>query len=284
MVNFTDFLFFGIKREKFGRCFLLRSNSLAAGKILVKLPANQKNRPKNYLNSKNKQNIMKLGVLFSGGKDSVSACYKAKEKHEIACLIAINSENKESYMFHTPNIELVKLQAQAMEIPLIEQKTAGIKEEELEDLRLAIAKAKKQFNVEGIVTGAIESVYQATRIQKICDELDLWCFNPLWQTDQLEHLDELVKQCFKIIITGIFAEPFTKKWLGREIDDKSVKELAHLHKEFKINPAGEGGEFETLVTDGPDFKKRLEIKESEVFYKNFNGLFKIKKAELVDKK
>ena len=225
---------------------------------------------------------MKLAVLFSGGKDSTLALSKYLDK--AVCLISMISENDASYMFHTPNIELVKLQAQAMEIPLIEQKTAGIKEEELEDLRLAIAKAKKQFNVEGIVTGAIESVYQATRIQKICDELDLWCFNPLWQTDQLEHLDELVKQCFKIIITGVFAEPFTKKWLGREIDDKSVKELAHLHKEFKINPAGEGGEFETLVTDGPDFKKRLEIKESEVFYKNFNGLFKIKKAELVDKK
>ncbi|MEK6886645.1 MAG: diphthine--ammonia ligase [Nanoarchaeota archaeon] len=226
---------------------------------------------------------MKLGVLFSGGKDSVFACYKAKEKHEIACLIAINSENKESYMFHTPNIELVKLQAQAMEIPLIEQKTPGIKEEELEDLRLAIAKAKKQFNIDGIVTGAIESVYQATRIQKICDELDLWCFNPLWQADQLEHLDELVKQGFKIIITGVFAEPFTKKWLGREIDEKARKELEKLHKEFKINPAGEGGEFESLVLDGPNFKKKLEIKESETFYKNFNGLFKIKKSELVDK-
>jgi len=226
---------------------------------------------------------MKLGVLFSGGKDSVFACYKAQEKHEIVCLIAINSENKESYMFHTPNIELVKLQAQAMEIPLIEQKTPGMKEEELEDLRLAIAKAKKQFNIEGIVTGAIESVYQATRIQKICDELDLWCFNPLWQANQLDHLDELIKNGFKILIVGVFAEPFTKKWLGREIEEKSVKELAHLHKSHKINPAGEGGEFETLVIDGPNFKKKLEIKESETFYKNFNGLFKIKKAELVEK-
>ena len=226
---------------------------------------------------------MKLGVLFSGGKDSVFATFKAGKKHEIACLIALISENKESYMFHTPNIDLTKLQAEALEIPLIEQKTSGIKEEELEDLRMAIAKAKKGYNIEGIVTGAIESIYQETREQKICDELDFWGFNPLWQADQLDHLNELVKSGFKIIITGVFAEPFTKKWLGREIDEKSVNELAKLHHSHKINPAGEGGEFESLVLDGPNFKKRIEIKESETFCKNFNGLFKIKKAEMVEK-
>lgn len=226
---------------------------------------------------------MKLGVLFSGGKDSVYACYKAAEKHEISCLIAIDSENAESFMFHTPNIHLTEIQAEAMEIPLIKHKTKGEKEAELEDLKNAIAKAKKQFNLDGIVTGALESVYQATRIQKICDELDLWCFNPLWQADQLEHMDEIVKKGFKVIIVAVMAEPFTKKWLGREIDEKSIKELAHLHKEHKINPAGEGGEFETFVVDGPIFKKKIEIGKNQVIYSNYHGIFKIEDAKLVEK-
>jgi diphthine-ammonia ligase len=226
---------------------------------------------------------MKLGVLFSGGKDSVFALYKAMQKHEIVCLISIISENKESFMFHTPNVHLTDMQAKALEIPIITHKTEGIKEEELEDLKSAISKAKKQYNLDGIVTGAIESVYQATRIQKICDELDLWCFNPLWQADQLDHLDEIVKEKFKVLITGVFAEPFTKKWLGREIDEKSIKELEKLHHSHKINPAGEGGEFETLVIDGPIFKKSLEITKHEIFYKNFNGVYTIEEAELVDK-
>lgn len=226
---------------------------------------------------------MKLGVLFSGGKDSVFALYKAMQKHEVVCLISIISENKESFMFHTPNVHLTDLQAKALEIPIITHKTEGIKEEELEDLKHAIANAKKKYNLDGIVTGAIESVYQATRIQKICDELDLWCFNPLWQADQLDHLDEIIKSQFKVLIIGVFAEPFTKKWLGREIDEKSIKELAHLHKEHKINPAGEGGEFETLVIDGPIFKKKLEITKHEILYKNFSGVYTIEEAELKEK-
>ncbi len=226
---------------------------------------------------------MRLGVLFSGGKDSVFACYKAMQKHEIACLITLASENKESFMFHTPNIELTELQAEAMQIPLIKQATNGEKEQELEDLKTAVIDAKKKYQIEGIVTGAIESVYQATRIQKICDELDLWCFNPLWQADQLDHMDEIVKAGFNVIITAVMAEPFTKKWLGRELNEKSIKELAHLHKEHKINPAGEGGEFETFVLDGPIFKKIIEIIEADIKFSNFNGIYDILDAKLEDR-
>ena len=227
---------------------------------------------------------MRLGVLFSGGKDSVFAMYKAFEKkHEIACLISLISSNKESFMFHTPNVELTQLQADALDIKLVRRETKGEKEEELEDLRFAIAKAKRDFKIEGVITGAIESVYQASRIQNICDELDLWCFNPLWQADQLEHLDELVKTGFKVIISAVLAEPFTKKWLGREIDEKSIKELARLHHSHKINPAGEGGEFETFVLDGPLFNKRIEVEEATTEFKNNNGIYEIKKAKLVEK-
>lgn len=133
---------------------------------------------------------MKLGVLFSGGKDSTFAAWLAKKNgYEIACLISIISENKESYMFHTPSVSKTEKQAEAMEIPIIIRKTKGEKEKELNDLKKAIKKAKEKFKIEGIVTGAVESVYQASRIQKICNELNLECFNPLWQMDQIELLE-----------------------------------------------------------------------------------------------
>src|SRR3989344_4233760 len=100
--------------------------------------------------------IMKLGVLFSGGKDSTFATWLAKkEGYEISCLISIVSDNKESYMFHTPSIEKTKKQAEVMNIPIIFQKTEGKKEIELKDLEEAIRKAKKKYKIEGIVTGAV---------------------------------------------------------------------------------------------------------------------------------
>ena len=122
---------------------------------------------------------MRLGVLFSGGKDSTLALHKAAEKEEVACLITIFSKNKESYMFHTPNIELTALQAEALHLPLIRKVTAGEPEKELKELEKAIAHAITRFKIAGIVTGAVESVYQAARIQQVCNRLDVWCFNPL---------------------------------------------------------------------------------------------------------
>ena len=85
---------------------------------------------------------MRLGVLFSGGKDSTLALQYAAEKEKVVCLITLISENKESFMFHTPNIDISNMQAEALGLPQIRQITKGEKEKELEDLEAAIIQAK----------------------------------------------------------------------------------------------------------------------------------------------
>jgi ABC transporter with metal-binding/Fe-S-binding domain ATP-binding protein len=208
---------------------------------------------------------MKCGILFSGGKDSVFAAYLAKKsRNEITCLITIISENPDSYMFHTPSISKVKKQAEVMKVPLITQNTKGEKEKELIDLENVIKNAKEKFGIEAIVTGSVESAYQASRVQKICDKLMLDCFNPLWQKDQFELLNDLIKSNFKIIITGVFAYPLNEKWLGRKIDQTFIRDVKSLVKEYKINPAGEGGELESYVLDCPLFSRELEIKKMNI--------------------
>ena len=203
---------------------------------------------------------MKFGVLYSGGKDSTLAALIAKDDgHEISCLISIFSSNEESYMFHTPSIEKTKIQAGAMEIPLIVQKTEGKKEEELRDLRKAILKAKEDYFIEGIVTGAIASQYQASRIQKIWDELGLVCINPLWGKNQKEILEELVERDFEVLIVGVFAYPLDQAFLGRIIDSGFISEMEVLEEKYKINIAGEGGEFETFVLGCPLFSRSLKV-------------------------
>src|SRR4030042_3861649 len=171
---------------------------------------------------------MKLGVLFSGGKDSTLALHKAAEKNEIVCLITLVSENKESYMFHTPNIDVTALQAEALGLPLIKKLTEGVPEEELKDLEEAIAQAVKRFKKEGVVTGAVESVYQAKRIQSICDRLKVSCLNPLWKKNQKALLEELATKSFKVIISGVFAYPLDESWLGKEIEQERIERLLLL--------------------------------------------------------
>ena len=167
---------------------------------------------------------MKLGILFSGGKDSCYSAYLAKKAgHELACLISMISENPESYMFHTPSIEKTEKQAEVMNLPIVIQKTPGQKEEELKDLEQAIKTAKDKYGIQGVVSGAIQSVYQSSRIQKICNKLDLECFNPLWQKDEEQYLDELTKTKFKVIITGVAAFPLDQTWLQRVINKDFIE-------------------------------------------------------------
>jgi ABC transporter with metal-binding/Fe-S-binding domain ATP-binding protein len=228
---------------------------------------------------------MNVAVLFSGGKDSTCALGKALEYgHTISCLITMKSSNSESYMFQSVGNEFVSLQAEALELPSIEFETCGIKEKELEDLTSAIKHAKEKYGIEGIVTGAIKSAYQSSRIQTICNDLDLWCINPLWQRDEVEFIKELLDKEFTIVLLGVFSYPLTKEYLGRIYTDELLDEFLELGEKFGLSVAGEGGEFESFILDCPYFKKRLVIGESEKIMDSENsGVLNIKKIYLEEK-
>jgi diphthine-ammonia ligase len=161
--------------------------------------------------------------------------------------------------------------------------TEGIKEEELADLERAIAEAISRFHIEGVVTGAVESVYQASRIQRICNHLNVWCINPLWKHDQKTLLEILVEKKFQVVISGIFAYPLDEKWLGKQITPQIIARLVELQRQYGISPSGEGGEIETTVLDAPMFKYKIEISESSVEARDNCGVFLIKQARLVPK-
>jgi ABC transporter with metal-binding/Fe-S-binding domain ATP-binding protein len=226
---------------------------------------------------------MTLAVLFSGGKDSCFACYEAMKKEKVACLITILSKNPESYMFHTPNITLTKIQADAMELPLLTVETEGEKEGELNDLKRAIEITREEYGIEGVVTGAIRSVYQASRVKKICNTLSLLCLNPLWHVDQTRYMKEFVSSGFMAMISGVFAHPFDESWLGKVIDDKTLEDLGEISRRFGVSLTGEGGEFETFVFDGPIFKKRIEILEASTVFEKDSGVYMIKTVRLAEK-
>ncbi len=228
---------------------------------------------------------MKIGILFSGGKDSTfTTYYYIQQGWDVKCLITLKSKNKTSYMFHTPNIDITKLQAEAMELPLIEQTTLGEKETELKDLKKAFQKAKKQYKIEGIAVGAVASDYQAERVNRICEQLDLKCFTPLWHKNQELLLKDMIDNGFNIIIQSIAAYGLTKEWLGRQITKKALKELMILHKKYGLHPAGEGGEYESLVLDCPIFKKKLMIKKAKPMMEDENtGMLAIEKIIIEDK-
>jgi len=224
--------------------------------------------------------LMRVAALFSGGKDSVFTVYIARQHGwDITHLVTLLSENRDSWMFHSINIHLTEKLAEAIDIPIIKKQTKGEKEEELEDLKNIL----KDLKIDGVISGAIASEYQRTRIEKICHELGIKSFTPIWHKNQELILREQISAGFKIIVVGVFAHGFDKTWLGKTINEESIDELIKLRKKYSINETGEGGEFETLVLDGPLFKKKLVLDEVTKEWKRDSGVLMAKKAHLTDK-
>jgi asparagine synthase (glutamine-hydrolysing) len=254
----------------------------AIGKLAKKAGCKTKT---DYLKQFYGQPNLKLGVLFSSGKDSNYAMHVMQQQnYSIECLITIKSQNLDSYMFHTPNIDLARLQAEAMELPLIEELTKGEKEKELDDMKNAIIRAKDEFGIEGVITGALYSNYQRERIERVCDELGLKAFSPLWHIDQEKEMYQLLDLGFEFIFSSVAAYGLNKSWVGRIISEKDIEKLVKLNEKIGLNVAGEGGEFESFVTDGPMYHKKIEIKEMEVIERDeYTAKVVITNAVLVDK-
>ena len=219
---------------------------------------------------------MKVCVLYSGGKDSNLALLKAYEEFEVVCLITLSPKSEESTLFHYPNTEIVKLQAESLGIPLIMKTCSDDEESSLKALYNVLTKAKETYDVNGVVTGAIRSTYQATRFQRICDDLELWCFNPLWLRDEISILNEALENGFEIVFVRVAG--LEKTLLGKKLTANIIQKFTEMRN--YLNPAGEGGEYETLVLDGPILKKKIVLENVEVEWKRDHGMLIVKKARL----
>jgi len=249
-----------------------------ADNAIERLAKVKKMKKTEYISSIEDAKGMRVGVLFSSGKDSILAAHLAeKQGYELACLITLISENKFSYMFHTPCVDVAPLQAQAMELPIVLQKTKGEKEKELEDLEIALRNAMDKYRIEGVVAGALFSTYQTERVTKVCEKLGLKAVLPLWRMPQDSELNLVLHMGYEVIFSSVAAEGLDSSLVGKKIDKKTVEFLSSIKG---MNTAGEGGEFETLVLDGPLFKKRVELVDWEVEEYSDGARLIVKKAVL----
>jgi len=226
---------------------------------------------------------VRVGVLFSGGKDSTCAAYIASKNDQLVCLLTVIPTSDASYMFHYPNLKWTRLQARSMGIPQLTQHTLGDKEDELKDLFSVIERAKTDYGLEGIYTGALASVYQRSRIESICKELGLKCISPLWKVNQEQHLTKLINEGFVIMIVSVSALGLDQSWLGRILDDFTIKELVGLSKRYGFNPSLEGGEGETFVLDCPMFRSAIEVVRAEIHWRVDSGTYEVMEARLLRK-
>ncbi|MEW6722775.1 MAG: diphthine--ammonia ligase [Candidatus Micrarchaeota archaeon] len=188
---------------------------------------------------------MRVAVLFSGGKDSVFATFWAL-MHGFEPVLVTVRPPEYSMMFHHPNIESTKKQAESLGIGQVFVETTE------ENWRDKLLEAFRMLGAGGIVAGAVASEYQRRRIDSIGEELGIPTYAPLWHKEKSEVLGEML-EFFEIFVTAVSAEGLGPEFLG-----EPLRKLVDAKKPG-IHPFLEGGEGETFVSDAPFFRKKVGI-------------------------
>jgi ABC transporter with metal-binding/Fe-S-binding domain ATP-binding protein len=203
---------------------------------------------------------MSWAALTSGGKDSILSCQKAIDSgKDVRYMVTARPKNRDSYMFHSANLDAVPVMARVAGMDYVEIETHGRKEEELADLEAGLA----TLDIEGVIAGAVASEYQAQRVKTITDKLGLELFTPLWHMDTELLLQEVAERMDAMIIVTA-AEGLDEKFLGAHFNKDLISRLKRVAAARRINLAGEGGEYESLTLNAPFFFRPITYTSQEV--------------------
>ncbi|MFZ6017038.1 MAG: diphthine--ammonia ligase [Nitrospirota bacterium] len=202
---------------------------------------------------------MKAFVSWSGGKETSLSCYKVMQNQDVKVTYLLNmiSEDGKHSRSHGINTSLLKAQAKAMRIPIVQIKTTW------QTYEAEFKKAVLNFKEEGIkvgVFGDIDLQEHRDWVERVCKEIGIKPLLPLWKEEGEKLLEQFIRAGFKAIVVATNAKFLGEEWLGREINTEFIKELKLLNN---IDLCGERGEYHTFVYDGPIFKRSIEFTVGE---------------------
>lgn len=206
-------------------------------------------------------------ALFSGGKDSYLALDLAREAgYQVEALLTVDAPSG-SHLYHTPALLATSAIADALDI---EHHRIEVPTEAVASSRPSTEAAERELTplidwldgrlessppvLDGIVSGVVASRYQHTRLDRVCEERALEFVSPLWGWTGEEVLQAVADRSISADIVAVAAEGLDRSWVGRRLDSSAIDELGELADRYGLHPAGEGGEFETLVVDAPAFE------------------------------
>jgi uncharacterized protein (TIGR00290 family) len=232
-----------------------------------------------YLVTVKGKTCMKVVVSWSGGKDSCYATYKAiQEGFEISSLLIMMSDRGKSN-FHMISQELIDTQSEALCLPVVMRSTKPETYEQ--EFKNALRQAKTN-GIAGIVTGDICDVaqHEAGWLERVCREVGMEPIRPLWHRDTRQILNEFISLGFKATVVRVNTSVLGMEWLGRQLNSEFCNDIL---KVGSVDLCGEHGEYHTFITDGPLFKKRIEILETKKNMSNSWGHLEITRFQIKTK-
>lgn len=204
--------------------------------------------------------VANAAVLWTGGKDSALALHEAGRDHcRVRCLLTFAPVAPE---FRAHPVTFMKRQANALGLPHYLWTVRGPMAESYE---AGLRWLKEALNIDTVITGDIAEVNgRPNWIRERSRLAGMDVRTPLWERDRSALLAQMLDAGFKIIFSCVKTSRLTAGWVGRELDRQAIRDLIALRHQNGLDLCGEQGEYHTLVTDAPGFKRRLPVGDFHV--------------------
>jgi len=242
-------------------------------------------------------------ILGSGGKDSAYSTWWALMRGwDVRAIVTMCITGEDSMMFQTQGVAIAGMQAASAGIPWLPILTSGDIKQEMDDLegglrgiskpRLAMEKTWPRgwdsseieiheglLEFDAIVSGALRSDFQKTRIEMMCEKMGVHSFCPLWHNSPDRHMESLYQHGFDVRIASVSSEGLGAEWLCVSMGSDEVGRLRDLSGRYRFNVDGEGGEYETVVLGAPHMRRDI-LADGGVVWEGSRGTWNIDFARL----
>jgi diphthine-ammonia ligase len=205
-------------------------------------------------------------MLWTGGKDSAMAMHEATMSgYGVRCLVTLTPPDPQ-FLAHP--IPFLRMQGKALEMP---HHVLTIHEPIREGYETVLRWLKESLDIDTVITGDIAEVAgHPNWIRERSVPSGMNVFAPLWGRERLGLLRNMLAARFKIVISCVREYWLDEHWVGRELDETAIGDLCEIHERMGLDLCGENGEYHTLVTDGPQFRKGVRLQSYST--RSGNGL------------
>jgi uncharacterized protein (TIGR00290 family) len=222
--------------------------------------------------------MQNAAMLWTGGKDSAMALFEARQNgYHIRYLVTF-APPEPHFLAHP--LDFIKMQAQALALPHYVLFISTPFEQSYE---AGLCKLRDEVGVNCIVTGDIAEVDgHPNWIRERSRPVGLRVYTPLWGRDRNALLRQLVERGFKVRFSCVRTRWLNESWVGRELNDSAIAELHTIREQTGLDLCGEEGEYHTMVIDGPQFTRGIDIRSYSNRIADSLAYMEIRELELVD--
>lgn len=200
-----------------------------------------------------------VAVSWSGGKDSCLALHIAKELGFKPVVLLCMVDQRGYSRSNGVNSQILKLQAQALQLPIVFQETTWVNYEQ--EIVTALTNLKHVYGVRQCVFGDIDVVAHREFEQKICHAAGIEAYLPLWGISRELIKDNILAHDIKSKLVVVSKDFPLAEYLAKDYASLDFEQL----RKIGVDVCGENGEFHTLVYDAPLFNSPLKIIPGEIY-------------------